>query len=178
MRWSGGIPRRQRGFTLLELLVALSVIGVLLAFVLPRLSGAVSASRKGLCEQNMVTAGLGLEAYRLEHGGYPSDENLSAIAQYVGEKATRCPDGSAYYWSASRKILVCYEHQLTLKLDEDGERWTAEPGALYVGNRNTKKFHLPTCYWASQISPQNRVEFRSRQEAVKAGYSPCGHCKP
>ncbi len=45
--------------------------------------------------------------------------------------------------------------------------------AKYVGNSNSKKFHRPDCQWAQKIASQNRVEFRSREEAVKAGYVPC-----
>lgn len=50
--------------------------------------------------------------------------------------------------------------------------------AEYIGNSNSKKFHLPDCRWAQEIAPQNRVEFRSREEAVKAGYVPCKVCRP
>ncbi len=44
----------------------------------------------------------------------------------------------------------------------------------YIGNLNSKKFHTPDC--ASLPGKQNRVEFDSYQEAIQAGYSPCGSC--
>ncbi|MGB9804952.1 Ada metal-binding domain-containing protein [Desulfofundulus sp.] len=47
-----------------------------------------------------------------------------------------------------------------------------------MGNKNSKKFHRPDCRWAAEIAPQNQVEFRSREEAVKAGYVPCKVCRP
>lgn len=50
--------------------------------------------------------------------------------------------------------------------------------ALYVGNRRTRIFHRADCRWAQKISPQNRVEFRSRGEALEAGYRPCRVCRP
>lgn len=50
--------------------------------------------------------------------------------------------------------------------------------AAYIGNRNTGKFHLPSCTSAGKISVQNKVIFGSRQEAVAGGYSPCGICRP
>ena len=46
----------------------------------------------------------------------------------------------------------------------------------YIGNMNSKKFHLPTC--KNLPAEKNRVYFNSRQEAVDAGYDPCGNCKP
>jgi micrococcal nuclease len=50
--------------------------------------------------------------------------------------------------------------------------------AKYIGNSSSKKFHYPDCQWAQKISPNNRVEFSARSEAVNAGYQPCKVCKP
>lgn len=50
--------------------------------------------------------------------------------------------------------------------------------AAYIGNSRTKVFHLPDCRWAGEISPANRVAFKSRAEAVNAGYRPCRVCRP
>ena len=46
----------------------------------------------------------------------------------------------------------------------------------YIGNKNSKKFHLPTC--KSLPAEKNRIYFESRQAAVEAGQSPCGNCNP
>lgn len=49
----------------------------------------------------------------------------------------------------------------------------------YVMNRNTKKFHLPDCSSAKDISMENRADFTgSREELVAAGYEPCKRCNP
>ena len=54
-----------------------------------------------------------------------------------------------------------------------------EPQVTYILNKNTKKFHKPTCRSAQQISPKNYEEsFDTREEVVAQGYSPCGNCKP
>lgn len=50
--------------------------------------------------------------------------------------------------------------------------------AAYIGNSRTKVFHLPDCRWAQEISPANGVAFRSRAEAVNAGYRPYKACGP
>ena len=49
-------------------------------------------------------------------------------------------------------------------------------GISYIGNLRSHKFHLPTCKNLPKES--NRIFFDSRQEAVDAGYTPCGNCKP
>lgn len=52
------------------------------------------------------------------------------------------------------------------------------PSRNYIGNANTKKFHRPDCEWAAEISPSHRVYFKTRDEAIKAGYVPCKVCNP
>jgi len=47
---------------------------------------------------------------------------------------------------------------------------------VYIGNKNTKKFHLPNC--RTLPLEKNRVNFYSRSEAVSCGYSPCRNCSP
>lgn len=46
----------------------------------------------------------------------------------------------------------------------------------YIGNKSSKKFHLPTCSYLPDQN--NQVTFDSRDDALAAGYSPCGHCHP
>lgn len=46
----------------------------------------------------------------------------------------------------------------------------------YIGNKTSKKFHLPTCSYLPD--KDNQVTFDSRDEAIAAGYKPCGHCNP
>lgn len=49
----------------------------------------------------------------------------------------------------------------------------------YVLNRNTKKFHLPACSSAADISEENRADFMgSREELIAAGYEACKRCNP
>lgn len=49
----------------------------------------------------------------------------------------------------------------------------------YVLNKNSKKFHLPTCSSVNQIKDKNREEFTGDRETLIArGYSPCKRCNP
>ena len=48
----------------------------------------------------------------------------------------------------------------------------------YVGNKNSKKFHHSWCSSVADIKEKNKVTFRSREEAVSAGYKPCKRCNP
>ena len=44
----------------------------------------------------------------------------------------------------------------------------------YIGNKNSKKLHTGDC--ANLPSENNRVEFDSYEDAIAAGYTPCGSC--
>ena len=54
----------------------------------------------------------------------------------------------------------------------------AQAQGAYTAGSRSDKFHLPSCPSAARISDDNRLWFSSRDEAVAAGYSPCGRCKP
>ncbi len=61
-RWGGG-------FTLIELLVVLSIIALLLAILLPALSGARSVAKQAICLSNQRQLGIALAAYGVDHDG-------------------------------------------------------------------------------------------------------------
>ena len=49
----------------------------------------------------------------------------------------------------------------------------------YVLNTSTKKFHNPSCRDVSKIKAENYSTISgTRDDAINAGYSPCGHCNP
>lgn len=48
----------------------------------------------------------------------------------------------------------------------------AGAGCVFVGSRNSDKYHLSTCAVAKRIKPENRICFASKEEAEKRGYVP------
>ena len=54
----------------------------------------------------------------------------------------------------------------------------AVKSADYIGNSNSHIFHKPSCGSANTIKEENRVSFKSREDAVKSGYTPCKRCNP
>ena len=47
-----------------------------------------------------------------------------------------------------------------------------------IGNKNSHRFHLPTCPFGKQIKPQNRVVYRKKWDAFWDGYAPAKRCMP
>ena len=48
----------------------------------------------------------------------------------------------------------------------------------FTGSKGSDVFHKPDCHSASNISSENLMSYKSRQEAVKAGKRPCKWCNP
>ena len=48
----------------------------------------------------------------------------------------------------------------------------------YIGNRQSRRFHLMTCSFGKSISGKNRVILKRKYDAFWAGYSPCKQCSP
>jgi len=53
---------------------------------------------------------------------------------------------------------------------------TLPQNCSYVGSKNSNKYHLPTCRWAKQIKPENRVCFSSIEDATAKNYQPDKGC--
>jgi micrococcal nuclease len=51
-----------------------------------------------------------------------------------------------------------------------------ESNSEYVGNKNSRRFHLPSCPFARQIKAANRVRFSKKWDAFRAGYAPAKRC--
>ena len=50
--------------------------------------------------------------------------------------------------------------------------------AVYIGNKNSKKFHYASCSSVKDMKEKNKVELNTREEAIEKGYVPCKNCNP
>lgn len=77
--------RRQRGFSLLELVIVLIILGTIMAVLAPRIFGNVERANQQLAKSKMEQLAGQLEIMRLEVGRYPNtQEGLASLLTKPG----------------------------------------------------------------------------------------------
>ncbi|MEM7376908.1 MAG: type II secretion system major pseudopilin GspG, partial [Pseudomonadota bacterium] len=85
---------RQRGFTLLEIMIVVVILGVLGTMILPNILGRPDEARQVKARQDISAIEAALELYRLDNFNYPSaDDGLQALVESPGDDAPNWKDG-------------------------------------------------------------------------------------
>jgi len=88
-----------RGFTLLELLVVIVIIGMLAGYVAPRYFSHVGKSEIQVARAQIDALEKALDTYRLDNRRYPSaEEGLAAIGPYLKKAVPNDPWGRPYVY--------------------------------------------------------------------------------
>ncbi|HPE61602.1 MAG: type II secretion system major pseudopilin GspG [Thiothrix sp.] len=82
MKMKRRIPvARAAGYTLLELLIVITIIGVLLGVAVVNMSGTPDEARIAAAKQEVKTLELALDMYRMHNAKYPESGNLKALVE-------------------------------------------------------------------------------------------------
>ena len=99
-------PKRPTAFTLIELLIVISIIAVLIAVLLPAVSRARSSAKYVMCQSNMRQIGFVFTTFELDHGTYPQRNLQLGGAQAYPERVSETGNEVDPYIT-SRKMWYC-----------------------------------------------------------------------
>ena len=109
--------KQSRGFTLVELLVVITIIGMLMSLLLPAVQSAREAGRRATCMNNQKNLSLALLSYESGRGHFPG---------FINEMGLKpAPDGTPYFGSWVAEILPYLERADLYEMWKDDDLWTS-----------------------------------------------------
>ncbi|WP_149453647.1 competence type IV pilus major pilin ComGC [Pasteuria penetrans] len=97
------IPHREAGFTLLEMLVVLVIMGLLLALAIPNFRTAMEKAHQRVDQANRQLISAQAEHYLLEHGEEAPSIDVLVQQGYLRDKP-RCPGKRGDYRLIAGKV--------------------------------------------------------------------------
>ena len=115
--------KKRKGFTLIELIVVIAILGILAAIAIPRLSGFQDSAKLKTNTSNLATLQNVVRVYEADKGSLPSSFAVLQTKEYLGVGTTMTPikagtttsdvgyakTGSGYYMDATSGIVTLLE---------------------------------------------------------------------
>jgi len=106
--------QRPRGYTILELLVVVGILGIIAAVVIPRFFVSADEAKKNSCARTAATINTQVERWFFEKGYWPKDnveEEIGKDLEYFPDGNPICPvDGSKYVLDNTSHRVTGHKH--------------------------------------------------------------------
>jgi prepilin-type processing-associated H-X9-DG protein len=132
---------KSAGFTRVELLVVITIIGSLIALLLPAVQAAREAARRLQCGNNFKQVGLALHNYHTVKGCFP-----------VGMFDATTKSGDPAWWGWSVYLLPYLEQQGVYDMIDFGA--TAAQGGYFAAGKNQQSCAIPISAYLCPSDPQ------------------------
>jgi prepilin-type N-terminal cleavage/methylation domain-containing protein len=100
------VKKVRRGFTLVEIMIVVLIIGILLAIAIPNFVRARNSSRGKACQANLKQIDSATEQYLMDNRTttYPA---LTALTPNYLKTAPSCPSGGTYTMGSATANPTC-----------------------------------------------------------------------
>jgi len=122
----------RRGFTLVELLVVIAVIGILVGLLLPAVQAAREAARRVHCSNNLKQLGLAMHMHMDAKKGLPANGNYAWNGTAIITKNA---------WSGMARILPYIEQENLFRGIDFSVSYSNQPG---ISSKRVATFMCPT----------------------------------
>lgn len=175
---------KNRGFSLLELLIIIAILGILIVIAIPKYFEVIDEAKRNIQHNNISRVIEAIEIYSIKNGRYPTIDEfkyLLSSSLYFTQSFISPYNQEAYAYTNNFRNTWKYNnfnnaHYIYYTSTSKSYSIWYYPPRYYIGNKNTKIFHYPWCW--TLPSPENQVLFKTREEAIGRGYTPCKNCEP
>lgn len=100
--------RNKKGFTLVELLLVVVILGILAVIAIPRITTSTTIARVNACATNVQTLNTQIELYRLDTGSWPATlATLTSDANYFPDDTPICSSSGTYTMNGTTYRTAC-----------------------------------------------------------------------
>lgn len=143
-------PRDRRGFTLVEILLVVIILGVLAALVLPKFANASNDARRSSLGSTLHALRGQIEMYMLQHGDAPPALSGADWSALTDQSTFSGQTTGPYLTMAPINPLNGFSDVLVVSADQVGGDAVATPNIGFVYNASNGKL------WATNTAA-NRV---------------------
>ena len=103
--------KKRKGFTLVELLIVVLIIGALAAIAIPRIGSSAASAKANACKTNVDTINSQIELYMANEGAWPTAlTDVTEDTDYFPDGAPACPFSTAYVYSTTTHRVAEHSH--------------------------------------------------------------------
>ncbi|MEG6568140.1 competence type IV pilus major pilin ComGC [Thermoanaerobacterium thermosaccharolyticum] len=98
------LNKDEKGFTLIELIVVIAILGILAAIAVPRVTVSLSNAKENANKANLKIIQDAVERYNVENGGYPTSLQTLVDQGYL-DKVPQTAEGHSFKYDTSKGIV-------------------------------------------------------------------------